>query len=205
MSICDLEITMSELLIAAHGQGIWDIRRLIWQIRKAGDLRSLAIYDLRDRITQVELAEQCLSIGCTASLIAYRREEPWRYDLAPEGGQQAAEITAALDELRATIIEHKHTISPLLNTHRIKKGFARSFALMCLSLQIDAGDDMPMIIKISGIWPSSQDIQGDAQFECEENFDIANAPEPSPAEVEQFPRTGWHLMRETGAHQTFAA
>ncbi|KIN72681.1 hypothetical protein Z949_1859 [Sulfitobacter guttiformis KCTC 32187] len=90
-------------------------------------------------------------------------------------------MTFKMDRLRFAIIEKLPSISSL-NTAHVSDETRQAFALMALSLNAIADHEtLNMMIRMAGLWPETQDPQGDAQLECEEAFADDRPAQPNRA------------------------
>lgn len=154
---------------AGHLMTLRDIELLHARLRESEHAQEA--YGYRDslRATVEELCESMLSVAAAASLAGYRHEgDTWRYACAAEFSDDADELLAALDDLRAALLEKEPAIRRFLLSARSKIFAKRSAAVLSLALDAVSRKNLADFCMIGGIARSSRDIVGDAQAFAEE-------------------------------------
>lgn len=158
-------------------QQITDLNAVLARVSAAEDAKGLTAYSSLNREVADEAAELLYSTACTASLAAYRREEPSRLVVG-----FLPEILEILDRIREELIRLRPSMLRSLRRSRQTVVYARAWATLVLALDA-AGRDLQTIIMYSSVPARSCDPQGDAQMIAEDFFEEAAAPAlmPPPA------------------------
>lgn len=151
-------------------QQLTDLNAVLGRVSAAEDAKGLTAYSSLNREVADEAAELLYSAACTASLAAYRREEPSRLVVG-----SLPEITEILDQIRAELIRLRPSMLRSLRRSRQTVVYARAWATLVLALDA-AGPDLPTVVMYSSVPARSCDPHGDAQLIAEAVFEDDEAP-----------------------------
>lgn len=163
-----------KLISEIAAQQLTDLNAVLARVSAAQDAKGLTAYSSLNREVADEAAELLYSAACTASLAAYRREEPSRLVVG-----YLPEILEILDRIRDELIRLRPSMIRSLRRSRQTVIYARAWAILVLALDA-AGRDLQTIIMYSSVPARSCDPQGDAQLIAEAVFEEDEAPAALP-------------------------
>lgn len=152
-----------------------DLTEVLTRVSTAEDAKGLTAYCSINRDLAEDAAELLYSVACTASLAAYRREEPSRLVVG-----DIQEITDTLDQIRAELIRLRPSMIRSLRRSRQTVVYARAWATLVLALDA-AGRDLPTIVMYAPVPQLTRDPQGDAQVAAEDHFNDCRPAYAAPA------------------------
>lgn len=162
---------------AGHLMTMRDVEFVLARLRESDT--PLEAYGYRDglRASVEEVCEAMLSVAAAASLAGYRHEgDAWRYACAGELSDDAEQLLAGLDHVRAALIEKEPMIRRYLLSARAKISAKRTAAVLSLALDAVSRKNLEDFKMIGGISRNSRDVLGDAQAAAEEWDRDGNLP-----------------------------
>lgn len=160
----------ASLLCAIQRQQTEDLETLLTRIAQISDAKALVAYSSLNREVADEAVDLLYSVACTASLAAFRRDEPSRLVIG-----SLPEITDTLSQICDELIRLRPSMLRALRRGRQTVIYARAWATLVLALDA-AGPDLPVVLMYSPVSARSGDPQGDAQQIAEDIFSDNNAP-----------------------------